>query len=166
MAKHFNAKLTQEELGNCAYRHTRRRFARGGPFQYVAGFRKIVFQSPGKVSMARARGSHSLMLLRIAHLNRQRLLPVLPVLVLQQNGDRRADCLPMAHAGDDVGLVGFDLHTPATAKALLPPPQLTINEYLVNTKTCGNAGKEGHQALSVRFSGSNVTKHRSVALLP
>ena len=60
-----------------------------------------------------------------------------------------------------MGVVGFDLHAAAAAKALLAPPEFAVEEFLVNVQTGRYAGKESHKALSVRFSGSKVTQHGS-----
>src|SRR5262249_42498214 len=55
--------------------------------------------------------------------------------------------------------VGFDLHTPAAAKTLLTTPELAVEKRLVDFKTSGYPREKGHERLSVRFTGSKVTKH-------
>src|SRR5712671_3691304 len=111
--------------------------------------------------MAGTRRSHALVLFRITSLNRQRLLPVFPVFIFQQDRNRRANGLAVTHAGDNVDAVSLNLHASAAAKALLPAPEFTIEECLVDVQASRYAGKKSHQALSVRFSGSKVTQHGS-----
>ena len=65
----------------------------------------------------------------------------------------------MAHARQNVGLVGFDLHPPAATEALLPAPQFTVQERLVNFQSGGQSGKKGDQRLAMRLPRSEVTKH-------
>src|SRR6185437_1451365 len=111
--------------------------------------------------MSGTRRCHALVLFRIASPDRQRFFPISPVFVLQQNGNRRANGFAMTHTGDDMGFVSLDLHATAAAKALLATPKFTVEKFLVNAQTCGNAGKKSHKALSVRFSGSKVAQHGS-----
>ena len=63
---------------------------------------KLYFSAPAKIRVSRPRRRHRFMFRRIAFAYRQRFLPVLPVLVLQQDRDRRPNRLPVPHAGDDV----------------------------------------------------------------
>ena len=56
--------------------------------------------------------------------------------------------------------VGLDFHPSAAAKALLPAPQFAVQEFLVDVQARGQAGKKGDQAFPMRFSGSEVAKHR------
>jgi len=69
---------------------------------------------------------------RITAFNRQLFFPVLPVSIHDFNRDGRADGFAMPHAGEDVDLVGFNLHSPAASIALLPAPKLTVHEIKVN----------------------------------
>src|SRR5579884_3680782 len=109
--------------------------------------------------MARTRRRTALMLFHVARAHRQRFLPVLPVFILQQNGNRRTNALAMPHPGDYVDFVGLNLHAAAAAEPLLASPQFAIEKSLVNFQSGRHAGKIGHKGLSVRLSGSEVTKH-------
>ena len=53
--------------------------------------------------------------------------PVLPVAILNQHRDRRAERLAGAHAGEKLGVVGLDLHAPAAPVALLPARELGVH---------------------------------------
>ena len=93
--------------------------------------------------MARTRRRHALMFCRISFADRQRFLPILPILVLQKNRNRRADSRAVAHARQDMNLVGLNFHAAAAAVALLPPPQVAIEECLIHLQSGWQAGEEG-----------------------
>ena len=97
---------------------------------------KVVFERARQVGVAGPRRSHRAMLRRVAALYRQFFLPVLPVAVDDFNRDGRADGLAVAHAGEHMRLIGFDLHAAAAAVALLPAPQLAVHEFEID----GDAG--------------------------
>ena len=52
----------------------------------------------------------------------KRLLPVFPILIFQQNGDRRANRLSVADSGKNVRRIALDLHASAAAITLLSAP--------------------------------------------
>ena len=149
VTQHFDSQFAQQQLGDCSRRNARRRFARRRPLQHVARLGEVVLQRARKIGMARTRRSHALVLRRIAFLDRQRLGPVLPVLVGQQHGNRRADGLAVPHAAQDVRRVALDAHASAAAVALLAPPKLAIHEFEIDRETGGHARKQRHQRLSV-----------------
>src|SRR5258708_29360622 len=72
-----------------------------------------------------------------------------------------ADVLAVGAPGEYGGGVFLDLNTPAAAKPLLPPPQFAVDEGLIDGQTCGQAGNEGRQGLSVGFTGGKVAQHKS-----
>ena len=72
--------------------------------------------------MPRTRRGHGLMFRRIARTHRQDLFPVLPVAIGDLHGNRRADGVPMPHAGKDVRRIRLDAHAAAAAIALLATP--------------------------------------------
>src|SRR5207249_3474687 len=92
----------------------------------------------------------------------QDILPVFPVFVLQQNGDGRANGFGVADAGKNVAGVLFNFHAPAPAKALLPPPQLTVNERLVYLQSRRQPRQEGDQGFAMRFTSGKVAQHKGV----
>src|SRR5947209_7722416 len=111
--------------------------------------------------MSRTRRGYALMFFRIACLHRKYFLPVFPVAIFEKNGNGGANGLSMAHSRDKMRGVFFDLHPAAAAKSLLPSPKLAINELLIDIHARRNPGDEGHQGLTVGFTGSKVTQHRS-----
>src|SRR5579859_6025170 len=65
----------------------------------------------------------------------------------------------MAYPRENPGSIFLDLHPPATAKPLLPPPQFPVQKYLINSQTSGHSGKEGHQGFTMGLAGSVITEH-------
>ena len=57
----------------------------------------------------------------------------------------------MMDAGEKVGLIRFDLHSPAAPIALLTPPEFAIYKTLIDLQTCRHAGQESDQGFSVRL---------------
>ena len=60
----------------------------------------------------------------------------------------------MAHAGDDFHFIVLDLHPPASAIALLAPPQFAVDGGDRDWHAGRQPGQKGHQALSVGLAGS------------
>ena len=71
----------------------------------------------------------------------------------------------MTHARENVSGVALNLHAPAAAIALLPPPKFAVEESLVYLQPGGHAREESDQSFAVRFSGSKVTQHKC-SILP
>ena len=129
MAQHADAEFAQKRLRQRAHRDARRRLARAGALQNIARVVKIVLDRAGQIGVPGPGPRDRLLLVlgALDVLHRQRFGPVLPILVFEQDRDRRADGLRMPHAADDVRAVGLDLHAAAAAEALLAPPQLAID---------------------------------------
>ncbi len=70
----------------------------------------------------------------------------------------------MMHARKKVRPVGFDLHAPAAAKALLAAPEFAIHKCLIDRQSGGQPGKKRNQGLAVGFSGGEVAQHVEQAL--
>src|SRR4029077_20650128 len=94
-------------------------FARGRPLQHIARFRGVVLECTGQVGVRWARRAYGFEPSSVSFTDRQGILPVLPVLVLEQNRDGRTDGDAVVHTRKDVGLVGLDLHTAAASVSLL-----------------------------------------------
>ena len=89
------------------------------------------------------------MLGRIARFDRELLFPVLPVAIDQFHGDRRANGLAMAHAAQDVGLVGFNLHAPAAPIAALTALEFAVHIVEIHSHARRQSLKDGNQALTM-----------------
>src|SRR5580658_676692 len=137
MAGNLNSQMQQQQLGEGSSGHAGSRFPSRGAFEHVPGVGKVVFECSGKIRMAGPRRFNGLVFGWIAGLDGQFLFPVLPVAVHDLDGDGRADRFAVAHAGKNVRLVGLDLHSPAAAVALLPPPQLPVDEVEIDRHAGG-----------------------------
>jgi len=122
VAQDFDSQVAQKKFCQSAHGNTRGRFARRGPLENVTRLGKVVFKGPGQVGVPGPRRLYLFVFLGIACGHRQRLLPVLPVLVSQSESDGRADGLAVAYAGENVGGVALDAHASATSVALLTAP--------------------------------------------
>ena len=60
-------------------------------------------------------------------LGRHNVLPVVPIAVPDEHGDRGAERLAGAHAGEPLDVVRLDLHAGATTVAALAPLQLDVH---------------------------------------
>ena len=89
----------------------------------------------------------------------QRFGPVLPVLVLDQDGDGRTDGVRVSDAADDVGVIGLDFHAAAAAVALLAAPQFAVDGRHGDGDSSGQPSQSGDKALPVRFSCGFKAKH-------
>ena len=154
VAGHFNTQSPQQQLGQGSGSHAGSGFAGRCALQHVAGVGKVELEGAGQVGVAGTRRGDRLVLGGIAGLDGQLLFPVLPVAVGNLDGNGRADGLAVAYAAEDVGLVGFDLHPPAAAIALLAPPQLAVDEIEIDGHVGGQPGEESDEGFSVGFAGS------------
>ena len=67
----------------------------------------------------------------------------------------------MAHAADDFGAIGLDLHAPAAAVALLAPPQFAVDGVEGNGDAGGQSRQRRDQALAVRLTRGFKSKHET-----
>src|SRR6202012_5804179 len=125
-------------LGDCSGGYAGGRFARRGPLQYVTRIGEIVLQCACQVGVTGARRRYRLVLRRIAYLYGQGLSPVLPVAILNLDGDRRSDGLAVTHAGEEGRIALLDAHPASAAVALLPAPQLAVYARAVDRHPGGH----------------------------
>ena len=145
--------VAQHQLGKGAGGHASCRLAGRRALQHVTGVRKVVLQGPGQIGVPWPRRSHRLVLGWIPRLHRKLLLPVLPVAIHDLDRDRRANRLPVAHAAENVRLVGLDLHAAAAAVALLAPPQFAVHEIEIDRHAGGQSGDQRNQCFPMRLPG-------------
>jgi len=108
---------------------------------------------------ARTRDRFLVILGAIDVFNRQRFGPVLPILVLDQDGDGRPDGVRVPDSADDVGLICLDFHAPTAAEPLLAAPQFPVNRRDGDRDSSGQSSQSGDKALPVRFSCGFKAKH-------
>ncbi len=65
----------------------------------------------------------------------------------------------MAHAGDDFGPIGLDLHAAAATIALLAAPELAVDGFQRYRYSGREPVQGGHQALAVGLSGRLESQH-------
>ena len=132
VAQDFDSQFTQQQLGNRSRGDAGRRFARRRSLQDVSRLAEVVLQRARQISMTGTGRRNPLMLGGISFFNRQGLRPVLPVLVGQQDGNRRADGLAMAYTAQDVRRVALNAHPSSAPVALLAAPKLAIHKFEVD----------------------------------
>ena len=155
MACHFDFKGGQEQLRHCASGDPGSRLACARPFQHVSALAEVVLEASGQVGMSRAGRGERLILcagLRPV-IDRKGILPVRPILVFDEQGNRRADGLAQPHPGEILRPVGFNLHASAAAIAPLTATQLLVHEVEVHLQACRQTLNDGDQSLAVRFTG-------------
>jgi hypothetical protein len=145
------AELVEESFGQGADGYASRRFAGAGAFENVAGFGEVVFDGAGEVGVAGARAGDGLLLVfgAIDVFDGQDASPVFPVLVYNNDTDRRADGFRMANPADDARAIGFDFHAAAAAIALLAAPQFAIDGFQGHGDTGGQSSQGGDKALAM-----------------
>src|SRR6185503_2314199 len=97
--------------------------------------------------------------LRHVPLDVYRLLPVDPVAVANQQGDRRAGRPPVADTREDLCAVAFDGHSSSAAVAALPPAELLVERIDVELESRRHAVDGNDERLAVRFAGGEKPEH-------
>src|SRR5687767_9920631 len=99
--------------------------------------------------MARARLGYGDFVIAILRQSGHLLCPVLPVAVLNSQGDRRADGFAPADTGTNLSFVFLDQHAAAPAVALLAPPQVVIDLANLDRKARRHAVDDHRQTRAV-----------------
>src|SRR5262245_10790812 len=161
MAQHPDAELPEQRLGDRPHRHPRRRLTCTGPFEHIAGVPEIVLDGARQIGMPGTRTRHrfAFFLTPVNILDRQRFGPVLPVLVPDEDRDRRSDGFRMPDPRDDFDAVRLNLHPPAASIALLPAPKLAVDGLQIDGDARRESGQGRNQAFAVRLSGGLKSKH-------
>ncbi len=167
VTENFTFKLAEEKFGNRAGCHARGRLPRRRALQNISRIVEIEFHRAGQIRVARARrGQVSLGALGFGKFfNRKRLFPVGPVAIIDTQGDRRADGLPMPHAGQEFDAIFFDFLASPAAIAELAPVQFPLHEFKIDGHTRGHAADPSNQRLTVRFPRSDKAKHGRLDIL-
>src|SRR3990172_4649521 len=160
VAQHLDAKWIEDLPCQRADRDPRGGLARRGPFEYVANVVEIVLEHSGQVGVPGPRSRNRLGLAAILRVDRHPLLPVLEVLVLDDEGDGATQGATEAHARYDSGLVAFDRHAPAAAIAFLAPREVLVDSVRLDLEASRNTLDDCHQFGAVRFAGGKKTQHR------
>src|SRR6266571_409016 len=164
----LDPELAQQDLADGPAGDARDRLARAGALQDVAGVAAVVLERPGQVGVARA-GPGDLaasLASRAVGLGGHHVLPVLPVAVPDEHGDRGAERLAGAHAGEPFDAVGLDLHAGAAAVAALAALQLRVHALGGHGEAGGDPLEDRHQAAAVRFARRREPESHLLAAPP
>ena len=132
----------------------RRGRARRGALQDVADVIGVVLERSGQVDVARSGpGDRLRTAVRRDRLDRHPLGPVLPVAVVDGEGDGRAERPPVADTGRPAHPVALDLHAPAAAVAVLAPLRSRSTRRVVTRMPGRQALQHAGQAGAVRLAG-------------
>src|ERR1051326_5798175 len=172
MPRDRDAELAQQTLADGGRRHARGRLTRGGALEDVARVGAIVLEQTRKIGVAGPdagdgalswRGMRACGRVAADFLRPQRrihdLLPVLPIAILYQHRDRRAECLAGADAGEEFNRVLLDLHPSPARVALLTARELVVDVVRGERQPGGHALEDAHEGGSVRFTGGSETNH-------
>ena len=170
MARDADTEATEQQTGQRASRDAGRGLSRARALEHVADVGVAVFDRAGQVRMSRPRPRDGRAILRagrafrLLRLDVHRLLPVHPVAVANEQGDRRAGGDTVAYAGEDLGAIAFDLHPPAAAVAALTTSKLQVERVDIELKTRGHAVHRDDQRLAVRLARGQKSQHSLVIL--
>ena len=95
---------------------------------------------------------------------RHRALPVLPVLVRDEQGDGAARRATAADARQDFGSIRLDRHPPAPAVAALAAPQLAGDGLRIDRHACRHPFENCHERLPMRFASGEKSQHPAAIL--
>ena len=126
VAHDLDVERSEQLPGDGACRDARRGLARARALEHIANVGAVVLDGARQIGVPGTRPRHdrpdrSGGACRRLILGMHRLLPVLPVLVADQQRDRRAQRFARSHARQNLGLVGFDRHAAAAAVPALAP---------------------------------------------
>ena len=161
MASDANLELLEESFTDRRGRDAGRGLARRRAFENVAGVVAIVLENSCKISVSWTdAGDGSLPRLRVGRIGRRihDLLPILPVAILDDHRDRRAEGLAGADAGEELDGVLLDLHASPATVALLASRELGVDVVSNQRQARGHSFKNAHERLAVRFAGGSEAK--------
>ena len=154
VAPDLDAERREELFGECSARDAGRRLTGRCPFENVAKVTRLILLSAGEIGVAGPWTCDETRILRLLRerFGRHHVVPVDEIAVLDRESDRRTERLAVTHAGDDLDRVGLDLHPPAAAVTLLPPPKLVVDGVNIDRQTRRKALDNGYEGFAVRFA--------------
>ena len=118
-----------------------------------------VLEDAGEVRVSRTGLLDRNGLARILRVGRHLFRPVLPVAVIDAEGDRRAERLPPPEARPYLHLILLDKHPAAPAIALLAPPEIVIDLLDVDVESRRHPLDDGGEARTVGLSCRKIAQH-------
>ena len=170
VARDTNTEASEQQAGQRASGDAGRGLSGAGALEDVADIAVPVLDRTGQVRMSRPRPRDGRTVLgagrafRLLRLDVHRLLPVHPVAVANQQGDRRARGDAMADARKDLGAIALDLHPPAPAVAALTTTKLQVEGIDIELQARGHTVNGDDQRLPVRLASGEKSQHSLVIL--
>jgi hypothetical protein len=149
VADDADAEAGEDGVGEGPGGDARGGLAGAGALGHVAGVLGAELEGPGEVGVAGPRAG-----------DRVQVLGVLDA-VGDLEGDDGAEGLPLADAGEGLGLVLLKLHPGAAAVAALAPGELGVDGGQVHRRAVRQPLDGGDEALAVGLAGGRVAEHGS-----
>src|SRR6266542_5123153 len=157
--RHPDAEAGEELLRERAERHRHRGGPRARALEHVARVVEAVLERAGEIGVP---GADLRELAAAARGGRDDVLPVLVVLVPDDDGDGRAERDAAAQAGEELRLVLLDL-LPATAPVpLLAAQQVAVHLGEVDREPGGEPLRDRDEGGAVRLAGGEVAERHRV----
>jgi hypothetical protein len=120
-------------------------FTRAGSFEHITNVMRVMLQSPSKIDMARpgTRDGSDCSIFSDG-VDTHRNLPSTPILVLDKERNRTAQRLSVPNSSSDLYAIFLDSHASSAAIALLPAPELVIDEVHIDSHARGQAFKDSN----------------------
>ena len=169
MAHHLDLEVREQLTRDGGGRDARGGLTRAGAFEDVADVVALVFQHAREIGMTgpRPRDGRAFRARRV--LGRlgadvHGVLPVVPVLVADEEGDRAAERLAFAHAGEDLGAIRLDHHASSASVSTLTAPQIRGDGIGIDREAGGKSFEYRDERLAMRLACGQKTQHRLVIL--
>ena len=164
VADDVGAELAQQLPGDGTDGDTGRGFACAGPFEHVADVVVAVFHDAGEIGVAGPRPGDdgpigSGCVRRLFRLGIHRPLPVFPVLVRDEEGNRGAGGHAVPDTAERLGAIGFNRHASPAAVAALTAAELRRDGVEVDGQAGGNAFEDRDEPFAVRLAGGEKSQH-------
>ena len=137
---------TKQALGDAADGDPRGGLARARALEDVPDVVVVVLEDAGEVGMARTRPGDGDLRVAILGTRRHLLGPVLPVAVLDDERDRRAQRLSEAHTGPQLRRVLLDFHAAAAPVAHHAAPHVDVHRVDVDREPRRTTFENGCEA--------------------
>jgi hypothetical protein len=162
VARHVNVEELQQAAADRSGGDARRCFAGRGTLENVARIIAVVLEDPGQVRMSRAWArdrAAPLAWIALAEPGVHDLLPVRPVPVANEHGDRRSERLTRADAGEQLDGIVLDLHAPAAAVPLLAAGQVRVDISGNERHAGGHPLEDADERRPVGLAGGGEAEH-------
>ena len=157
VAQDLGAELGEEELGERARGHPGGGLAGAGPLEHVAGVVEAVLLHPHEVGVAGPGLVQGL--LGRPRSGRHLLLPLRPLGVVDDDGDRGAEGEAVADAAQELDVVALEAHAGAAPEAEAAAGELVTDLVDGDRQARGEPLDDHRQRGAVGLTGGQVTQH-------